>query len=76
VVDAKIEQLQGELAALGVTVRDGFAEIRAGFAEMRAGFAGVNARLDDLTDVTHRIYHEHGQRLKDLEHHLIRNSRS
>ena len=71
--DPRIDQLQHDLAALAVTVREGFREMRAGFAEMRVGFAGVNRRLDDLTDITHRIYHEHGQRLKELEAHLTRN---
>ena len=80
--DRHIEQLQRDLAALALTVREGFAEMRAGFAtmhggfaEMRTGFADVNRRLDDLTDITHRIYDEHGQRLKDLEDHLTRHPR-
>lgn len=85
--DRRIEQLQRDLAALPLTVREGFAEMRAGFAtmrgemrggfaEMRTGFADVNRRLDDLTDITHRIYDEHGKRLKDLEDHLTRHPRA
>lgn len=73
--DRKIDQLQNDLTMLAVVVRAGFAEMRAGFAEMRVGFAAVDCRLDDLTDITHRIYNEHGQRLKDFEDHLTRNSR-
>jgi hypothetical protein len=73
--DDEIEQLQDDLAALALVVREGFAEMRGGFAEMRGGFADVNRRLDDLTDVTHRIYEEHGERLKDLEAHLTRQPR-
>jgi hypothetical protein len=78
--DPIIDQLQNDLATVAVHVREGFAEMRAGFvemrggfAEMRVGFAAVNRRLDDLTDISHRIYHEHGQRLRDLEDHLTRN---
>jgi hypothetical protein len=80
--DPIIDQLQNDLATVAVHVREGFTEMRAGFAEMRAGFtemragfAAVNRRLDDLTDISHRIYHEHGQRLREFEDHLTRNPR-
>ena len=62
-------------------MRGGLVEIRGGLAEMRSGFAAVDRRfdtveqrLDALTDVVHRIYTEHGQRLKDLEDHFTNHS--
>jgi hypothetical protein len=68
---AGFAQMHGGFAQM----HGGFAQMHGGFAEMRVGFAAVNRRLDDLTDISHRIYHEHGQRLRDLEDHLTRNRR-
>lgn len=66
-VEAKIDRVHQDVITLAQAIRDGFARVDERFTR-------VDGRFDEVVDIVSRIYEEHGNRLKDIEELLTRDT--
>ena len=62
-----VEELQSSIVEMRQEMRTRFAQIDARLDRIEERLDSLEAGQRDLTSITHQIYAEHGQRLKDLE---------
>ena len=63
----RFEALSEQILALAVQMREGFARVDRRLDR-------IDGRLEEVIDITHRTYNEHGRRLADIEAQLSRNA--